>query len=105
MSARRASEERRPGEAGEDDPDGCGLAARPDGQEDAEDDENDDERQGQEDDRQDDERNGPTSVHGLLPFFPILGRSRPPVNKKEDGVIVLERRVAGRSAPRFFPHF
>jgi hypothetical protein len=81
-SAGRAPEERRTVRAAEDGPDEHRLAARPDGQEDTENEERDGEGQGQEDGGQDKERNGPAEDHGLSPFPFILGRSRPAVNKK-----------------------
>jgi hypothetical protein len=84
-STRGTSEEDRPGGSANGGGGEIGLPARPDREEDAEDEEADGERQRQEKNGQDHERYGVSRDHLLSPFFFILGSSCPHVNK--DGVL------------------
>jgi hypothetical protein len=102
-STRRASEEGRPGGTGERVPGRRGLPARPDGQKDAEDDENHGERQGQEDRGQDQKWNGRPVDHALSSFAPILDASCAPVNKIGSNLSFTQKLAKGRFDPIFNP--
>ena len=82
-SKRRASEEGRPSGTGYDGTGIAGLTARPDREEDAKKEKAEDKGQRQKQNRQDQEWDRKPGDHCLLPSI-ILGRFRPPVNKRGD---------------------